>query len=113
MVMVAKKNTRGFSDWLVQRVTALLIGAYACFMVIYLLNNQPMYFAQWHTLFSSAWMRVATFIVVASILWHAWIGLWTVFTDYIKSKSMRLLLEVIVCLLLVGYFAWMIDILWG
>lgn len=106
-------STRGYRDWLVQRATAVIIGIYAVFIITYLLMNQPLYFAQWQTLFNHTWMKLATFVVLAAILWHAWIGLWTVFTDYVKCSCMRIVLEVIVCVLLVAYFGWMIEILWG
>lgn len=57
-------------------------------------------------------MKIVTFIVLLSILWHAWIGLWTVFTDYVKNRPIRLILEILVSLLLIVYLAWVAEILW-
>jgi len=105
-------SDRGVSDWLVQRVTALLIGAYAIFILIYFFVNKPLYYAQWHELFHHVFMKIFSFLVLISIVWHAWIGLWTVFTDYVKSAAIRLVLEIIVILLLVGYLSWGFEILW-
>jgi succinate dehydrogenase / fumarate reductase, membrane anchor subunit len=105
-------NHRGLRDWMAQRITALLIGAYTIFILVYLLRNQPTYFAQWHGLFHHTFMKVFTFIVLLSVMWHAWIGLWTVFTDYVKNVAVRLTLEVLVILLLVGYLAWCFEIFW-
>lgn len=110
--MVAHSSHRGLTDWLVQRITAILIGAYAIFILVYLLNNQPTYYAQWHDLFHHTLMKIFTFIVLLSVMWHAWIGLWTVFTDYVKNAAVRLTLEVIVLLLLIGYLSWGFEILW-
>jgi len=111
--MVANSlSHRGITDWLVQRVTALLIGAYTVFILIYFFANQPIYFAQWHGIFHHTLMKIFSFIVLISIVWHAWIGLWTVFTDYVKSTAVRLTLEIIVILLLVGYLSWGFEILW-
>ncbi len=110
--MVAHSNHRGLHDWLVQRVTALVIGLYTIFILIYLLRNQPTYYAQWHALFHHPVMKISTFIVLLSVMWHAWIGLWTVFTDYVKNVTVRLTLQVLVILLLVGCLAWGFEILW-
>lgn len=112
LVMVAKMSHRGLVDWLVQRVTALLIGAYTIFILIYFLSNQHTYFVQWHELFHHTAMKIFTFIVLLSVMWHAWIGLWTVLTDYVNHVALRLGLEIIILLLLVGYLAWGFEILW-
>ncbi|MCX7120791.1 MAG: succinate dehydrogenase, hydrophobic membrane anchor protein [Gammaproteobacteria bacterium] len=110
--MVAK-NIRGIHDWIVQRASAVIIGIYAVFLLVYLLCHQPLQYAAWDALFSNTLMRVATLIVLLAILWHAWIGLWTVFTDYVKNSTVRLLLEIIVISLLLGYLAWCLNIFWG
>ncbi len=111
--MVTQVSRRGFHEWLWQRITAVLIGAYAVFILAYLLYYQPVYFAQWHQLFHCWLMKIATLIVLLSVLWHAWIGLWTVFTDYVKPNALRLFLEVLVILVLVAYMATGFEILWG
>lgn len=111
--MVANSlSHRGISDWLVQRVTALLVGAYTIFILIYFFTNRPIYFAQWHGIFHLTFMKIFSFMVLLSIVWHAWIGLWTVFTDYVKCTGLRLTLEIAVILLLVGYLSWGFEILW-
>lgn len=108
--MVSPVSHRGFRDWLIQRTTAILIGLYAIGLIIYVFNHADMTFATWQQLFSHMWMKIATIIALVSVLWHAWIGLWTVFTDYVKCKKLRLVLEVIVCLLLVFYLIWTLMI---
>jgi succinate dehydrogenase / fumarate reductase membrane anchor subunit len=109
--MVAKINHRGFYDWIAQRVSALMIGAYAIFMLAFIVCHQPMQFSTWHGLFAHLSMKIATFLVLIAVLWHAWIGLWTVFTDYIKCGFLRLFLEILLILVLLTYFAWCIDTL--
>lgn len=110
--MVKQVSRSGLFDWIIQRCTAVIIGVYTIFLISYLLSHNGLTFEMWSSLFSGTWMRVATIIVLISILWHAWIGLWTVFTDYIKNKGVRLLLEVLVVLLLLAYFIWVLEILW-
>lgn len=110
--MVERINQRGYCDWFVQRITALLSGIYAIFILVFLFTHHPISYEQWHSLFTYLAMKIFTLLVIFSVLWHAWIGVGTIFTDYIKNKPVRLALETIVCLLLVAYFIWAIEFLW-
>ncbi len=111
--MVNHVNQRGFRDWLVQRVSAILIGSYAIIVLGYLFSFSNMRYINWLSLYASVWMRIYTVIVLFAVLWHAWIGLWTVFTDYVKPVALRLCLEILVFLLLTVYMVWCLDILWA
>jgi succinate dehydrogenase / fumarate reductase, membrane anchor subunit len=104
---------RGFFDWMVQRVTAVIIGLYAVFIIAYLLTHKPLLFPTWQMLFHHDLMKAVTLIVLLSILWHAWIGLWTVLTDYVKPVAIRLFMQMLVILVLLASLAWMIEILWS
>ena len=109
---VTNYSRNGLSDWLVQRVSAVLVGAYFVFIVAYFLCHPDLNYQQWQALFSATFMKIATFLVVLSICAHAWIGLWTVFTDYVKCACLRVILEVLLILLLLSYVIWSICILW-
>ncbi|EKD77950.1 MAG: succinate dehydrogenase membrane anchor subunit [uncultured bacterium] len=113
MVNHCNNNHRGFYEWIVQRVTAILIGCYAVFLLSYLLLHQPLNYATWRDLFSCLWIKITSVIVLMAILWHAWIGLWTVFTDYVKCGVLRLILEILVILALASYLIWCVDALYG
>src|SRR6266581_2944388 len=73
----------GLKDWLAQRVTALLMIGYT-----------------------------VTFLLVASVLIHAWIGMRNVWMDYVKHTGVRLALQVATILWLVGCAGWAMQILW-
>lgn len=103
----------GLRDWMVQRVSAVVVGAYAIFLIGYLLMNPGMQYAQWHGLFTNLAMRTASFLVLLSLLAHAWIGVWTVSTDYIKPTALRVVFQVLVILALLACLVWGIEILWG
>lgn len=111
--MVTASNHRGFFEWIVQRVSAVLIGAYTLFLFIFFFTHHPLHYPAWENLFSYAVMRIATVLVVFAMVWHAWIGLWTVFTDYVKCGYIRLFLEITVVILLLGYVVWCLDALYG
>ena len=111
--MVVKINRRGLHEWLVQRITAVIMLVYTVVLFCLMCSHHPLTFNYWQQLFSMTSMKVATILVVFSILWHAWIGLWTVFTDYVKPTGVRVFLEIIVGVLLILYMYWSIAILWG
>lgn len=103
----------GLRDWLVQRVTALVIATYAVLFVLALLVCTPSTYADWRALFAPQWMRLASFLFFVSLFWHAWIGVRDILMDYVKSTGVRLGLQIVVILLLFAYMAWAVQILWS
>lgn len=113
MEVATSLGRNGLQDWLIQRVTAVILAAYTIFLVVYLVINPNMRYEEWRWLFASQWMRIATLITLFSLLSHAWIGLWTVITDYIKPISIRLPVQIFFILALLACLFWGIDSLWG
>jgi succinate dehydrogenase / fumarate reductase, membrane anchor subunit len=100
----------GLKDWLAQRVTALVMLAYmVLFLVVW---PRPMSHTAWKALFAQGWMRFATFLLVASVLIHAWIGMRNIWMDYVKPTGLRLALQVATILWLAGCAGWAMQILW-
>lgn len=104
---------KGLRDWFVQRVSAILIGAYVLFLLAYLLVHPQLDYLQWNALFHSDIMRLLSFLVLLSLLAHAWIGIWTISTDYIKLSSVRIVFQVVVILALLACVVWGVLILWS
>jgi succinate dehydrogenase / fumarate reductase, membrane anchor subunit len=102
----------GLRDWLAQRVTAAIMAVYSVIIAIVLLSGQPISYAVWRDLFAQGWMRVATLLFAASLAWHAWVGMRDILMDYVKPTGLRLGLEILTVLLLAGYLAWAVQILW-
>ncbi len=50
---------------------------------------------------------------MVALLYHAWIGVRDILMDYIKPVGVRLLLESVSVIVLVGYLGWTIQLLWG
>lgn len=114
MVMQATSLTgNGTRDWLVQRVSAVILAAYTLFLLGYVLMHQPLDYLQWRGLFDHGWMRIFSFLTLLSMLYHTWIGMWTVFTDYITCPCLRLGLQVAVIIALLSYLVWGVCIVWG
>jgi succinate dehydrogenase / fumarate reductase membrane anchor subunit len=106
-------NHRGLTDWLIQRVSAVIMVFYSVGMIVYFFKHPNLNFITWHTLFSYSWIKIATILFVSSLLLHAWIGLWTVFTDYVKPFLLTVFLNGLVFFSLAACFVWALQILWG
>lgn len=103
----------GLRDWLVQRVTAVVVTLYTALLLGIVLWNGGVDYAIWKALLAGKAFRVATFLFMASLLWHAWVGVRNILMDYAKPMSLRLFLEIVVVCVLVAYAGWTIQILWG
>ena len=102
----------GLRDWLAQRVTAAIMAVYSVIAVVVLMTSKPIAYSVWRELFAQGWMRVATLLFMASLAWHAWVGVRDILMDYIKLAGLRLALEVLVLLTIAAYVGWTIQILW-
>lgn len=102
----------GLRDWLVQRVTAVVMALYSVLM-LGLLLSRPLNYDTWTALFSHGAVRVLTLLCLLSLFYHAWVGVRDIFMDYIKPAGLRLVLHVTTILLLLGYALWSVQILWG
>ncbi|MDF3054117.1 MAG: succinate dehydrogenase [Gammaproteobacteria bacterium] len=110
---VTSLTRSGLRDWLVQRITAIVLAGYVIFLVGFFMLNQPMSFGLWTALFQNGFMRIFTFLALLSMVYHTWVGMWTVLTDYINCPRFRLLLVIVIVLSLFSYLAWAVAIVWG
>jgi succinate dehydrogenase / fumarate reductase membrane anchor subunit len=100
----------GLRDWLIQRVTAVVMAVYCMTLASYLLMQPSLDYDHWTALFSSQLVRTFTLLFLLSVFYHAWIGVRDVVMDYVRSAAARLLIHVLVLLL---YAIWSVQILWG
>jgi succinate dehydrogenase / fumarate reductase membrane anchor subunit len=114
---VTSFSRTGLSDWLIQRVTSLVLLAYFIVIAYQLLGSVD--YTYWRSLFDQTWMKVFTLMAALSLAAHSWIGLWSVFTDYLtermlgpKGNAIRLLCQLGASLALVSYVFWVIVIIW-
>jgi succinate dehydrogenase / fumarate reductase, membrane anchor subunit len=110
----------GLSDWLLQRISAVVLTIYLVFIVAFLLARGEVDYAEWKQLHSHFIVRLLSLFAVLSLAVHAWIGLWAVLTDYITVRllgpvatGLRLLLQLSMVTVTLTYVVWAIVILWG
>jgi succinate dehydrogenase / fumarate reductase membrane anchor subunit len=103
----------GLRDWLAQRVTAALMALFTAVLLFQVLGvSGPLGYDSWAGIFSSQWMKVLTFVVIVSMLYHAWVGVRDILMDYVKSAALRLCLQMAALAWLVGCTGWAIQVLW-
>jgi len=102
----------GIQDWIIQRVSAYVLALYTLFLLGFCLTTDVDY-QVWSALFAQGWFKVFTLLALLSLAGHAWVGLWTVSTDYIKIPLARFLFQAAFVLVIFVYVVWGIQILWG
>jgi succinate dehydrogenase / fumarate reductase membrane anchor subunit len=102
----------GTGDWLLQRLTGIVMAIFTVAFVGCLVWHAPASYADWHALFSRSIIRVGTMLFFMALLYHAWVGMRDIVMDYVKPAGLRLILELGVGLALVFYLIWAALILW-
>ncbi len=103
----------GLRDWLIQRITAVLMAVYTLFIAGYVLLHPGLGYDTWTELFSSQVMRSFSLLFLLAVYYHAWIGVRDIVMDYVKPAGIRLAIYVVVILALLLYVIWSVQILWG
>lgn len=102
----------GVQAWLIQRITAIILALYVLFLLGYWVSHPAFSYANWQALFDGNLMRYSSLMALFSLITHAWIGLWTITTDYLKVFLVRFLIQLVLMAALLGYFFWGIHIIW-
>jgi len=110
----------GLSDWVVQRVSGVVLTVYLLVIAGYLLLTPEVDFASWKELHNGLCIRLLTVFAVLSLAAHAWIGMWGVLTDYVtvrlmgpKATLLRVFLQLGMIAVIFVYVVWTVAILWG
>lgn len=110
---VTSLSRNGVRDWIIQRVTAVVMAIYSVVILADVLSADRLSYQFWHDLYHNTAVRVLSVLVILSLVFHAWVGMWTIYTDYIKVVWLRLVLQISTILGLMGIMVWSILILWS
>ena len=114
MVMSATSlSGHGLRDWLIQRVSAYFLAVYIIGLLFFVIMNSPLDYTTWSALFDHIGMKVASSIAILTVVLHAWIGIWTVLTDYVNPAWFRLIVHFLVVAVLLGCLIWGLAIFWS
>ncbi len=103
----------GVRDWLAQRVTAVLMAIFTVVVLAQLLLTRgDIGYEKWAGIFASQPMKMLTFATIVGLLYHVWVGMRDVLMDYVKPVGVRLVLQILVIVWLLGCAGWAIQVLW-
>lgn len=103
----------GLKDWYVQRISAVVLVLYVAFLIGVLVAYPHISFMQWQFIFSHVAVKVFTLLALLSMIAHAWIGIWTVLTDYVHHGAIRGVVQTIIILTFFSCLLWGVWILWS
>ncbi|TQV84420.1 succinate dehydrogenase, hydrophobic membrane anchor protein [Aliikangiella coralliicola] len=103
----------GLHDWVIQRVTAVVLAAYVIYLAAFVFSAESLEFIVWQGLFGKLWFKIFSLLALASLCFHAWIGMWIVSTDYIKPTGIRMVFQVLVILACFAFLIWGAQIFWS
>ena len=113
-------SRNGVSDWVIQRASALLLAAYTLCILGFVLTNPGLDYDAWRGWFNNGFIKVFTVLTLVSFCAHAWVGMWTIGSDYLgertlgpKATILRFIYQGVCLLLILVYLLWGIQILWG
>ncbi|MEW6996177.1 succinate dehydrogenase, hydrophobic membrane anchor protein [Colwelliaceae bacterium BS250] len=110
---IATLGRNGVHDFILIRATALIMAAYSIFMLGFFIFTPEVTFELWQGLFANMAMKVFTILTIIAVLFHAWIGIWQVLTDYVKNIKVRGLLQFIFTITLFVYAIAVLLTVWG
>ncbi|MEK9893063.1 MAG: succinate dehydrogenase, hydrophobic membrane anchor protein [Pseudomonadales bacterium] len=120
VTQVTSFSRNGVGDWYLQRMSSIIIAIYTVLLVGIIVMTPEWSFERWAGLFDSTLMKIATLLVILATCVHAWIGMWTIGTDYLRARTMgpigdtlRSIYQLVCVLAILSYLIWGIQILWG
>ena len=77
----------GSTLFFAQRFSAVFLLAYVIWLITFFIFNQPFEFSGWEQFTNQQIFLIFTSLVAVTILLHAFIGLWTIGTDYFTQRT--------------------------
>ena len=73
----------GTNDFLVVRISSLILFGYFAFLTFFIVSHAPLTFVLWNGLFENVVMKISTTIFLLSFAVHTWIGTLAIGSDYL------------------------------
>lgn len=110
----------GSRDWFLQRVSAVILAVYTFLIFGWILFHPGFGYEAWYGFMMTLPMKIFSLLALVSLAAHAWVGLWTVFTDYVTSQALgstanglRLVLQSATIIAVFVFTVWGIQIFWA
>ena len=97
-----------------QRFSAILLFGYSVWLLAFFMFNQPLEYSAWILFTDQINFLILTSLVAFITAIHAFIGLWTIGTDYFTSRTLGFLSPAIARYAdLIRGFYYVLFVLWG
>jgi succinate dehydrogenase / fumarate reductase membrane anchor subunit len=117
---VTSLTRSGLADFVIQRVSAVILALYTTCVLGFFLLTPEVDHAALVEYFGGTIMRLFSTLTVLATAAHAWIGMWTIGTDYIQAHyfgrhatAWRLTYQAGCLVVLFVYVAWSLQIFWS
>ena len=101
----------GTGEWLWQRLSAVYLAGFALLELLYLFFHPVHDYASWKQLFHQPVLRVLWLLGFVALLVHAWIGMRSVYLDYLHRFWLRFAATMISAIALFACGVWLVLIL--
>lgn len=102
----------GMLQWLWQRVTAIYMAGFVVYVIVHLSLLSPIRdHAAWTAWFAIGYVRLAWAMFILSILVHSWIGMRSIYLDYLHPLWLRFSVSLLTALGLLALGLWAARIL--
>lgn len=102
---------RGLGEWLIQRMSALYLAGFLLWLVLVPGFSPPADYVAWKAWFGGSAVRLAFALFFLAVLVHVWVGLRSVFLDYLKPLWLRLAAQLLTVAGLLVLTFWAAQIL--
>ncbi len=107
-----RSSTRsGFVEWLVQRLSALYVAGFSIYLGAVLVFSPPADYQAWRAWLGAGSIRLGLALFVVLLLIHAWIGMRSIFIDYLHPLWLRLSALIVTATGLLALGIWAGEIL--
>lgn len=102
---------RGLGEWLLQRLSALYLAGFSVWVVMWVAIAAPADYIAWKAWMATGGVRLAFALFFLSVFVHAWVGLRSVFLDYLKPLWVRSVAQLLLTIGLLVLAFWAAQIL--
>jgi len=101
----------GLTEWFLQRVSSIYMAGFVVFVIVSLSITPVHDYLAWKAWFAAGPMRLAWALFFLSVLVHAWVGLRSVYMDYLHPLWLRFAVLLLTAIGLLALGLWSAQIL--
>ena len=105
------KEYMGKTNWIAQRVTGIYVLMFIAYVFAWFLIESPTTFEHWELFLNDQVFQILATIFTLTIIYHSWLGIWTIVTDYAADAHEDNILRLSQAVHLF-YLLWMLELIW-